>query len=398
MIVAFNQGDIISRIRKTRRLFEKSQVIDAEQSFSSPEIFIATPQQELTQESSIEIARNLAVMMKNCETEDERDRILSSLNLGHTWATTGPRDSSPMIHEQPGDDDESGDHVDVTRIILGNADNFLDSFPYFTRLIDAWIEVFDPAIAFTVLDAVPAALTKKPAKIQPILKYLYGQISLNLFTESVATANLTCDVSCNRTTRMLHILMKEAPKLIRISVEKVESRVCELRGIFNLTVSQPLPVIGASRMLTEVGTQRIKLRRQLLLDYINDGFIDHAYPKHPMESLLEYPRLLTQPLSVIKGRIPFAARALALLSQPSLSISRCHELIDCNTIAFLDMLSVQLSKKTEALADDYAAHLRGLIADSETGVDCADDVNALEGHLCGLLNAMCDGKYDLTDE
>ena len=33
-------------------------------------------------------------------------------------------------------------------------------------------------MAFTVLDAIPSLLTKRPPKIRPILKYLYGQISL----------------------------------------------------------------------------------------------------------------------------------------------------------------------------------------------------------------------------
>eukprot|EP01038_Epipyxis_sp_PR26KG_P005291 gene5291-7353_t len=72
------------------------------------------------------------------------------------------------------------EEIDITRIVFGNADIFNEKFPYFKKRLMIWIEAFDPLLSYTLLSALPSLLTRNPATVRPIIKTIYGFISLTI--------------------------------------------------------------------------------------------------------------------------------------------------------------------------------------------------------------------------
>lgn len=411
---------------------------------------------------------------------------------------TGPQTQIKMSNDTPVvrlmeeiKDDKSND-FDITRIIMGNVDTFYDRFPYFLQLISGWIEAMDPVMAHLILDAIPSVLPKAPSRIRPILKYLYGEITLGNIIDakehesplSTPQDGITIDTGANKrkmNRQSFYKLLREAPKVVRLSVEDIKKRMNDLSALFaqererihhnpnwnQYTSSQvlaissisnanseimssraPLPVIAAPRLLSEINMNRLWYKKNLLKEYISLGYIvdkssdlsmQRAYLSDDMKYKYEvsnivvntlirkYPKLLTEPLSIIMARIPFIVNVSLLTSNipvnkegdtlPAftgrsvvlpISIDDCPILAHCNTNEFLEEIIILYQSmglgdsltNPMNLEEKYKRHLRlmfrtvssyrGSNNSPDSMWDDEEDVSTLEGELCGYLNDLCE--------
>jgi hypothetical protein len=431
-------SEVISKALKVRLLFEKSDALGGIDSKDDQPVFknksqtnqltltpkptITTidhatnyfhlsPDVDLTQENALRIAREFASITglyeeDKIEEPKTANAYIDTIDLNTVNITmsllkpTTPNPPDVFLIE----DDEIifTKPLDMTRIVFANMDIFTKSFPYFCQLIDSWIDAMDPILAYVVLDACPQVLTKKPAQLRPLLKYLYGQISLGQLTDSLNSGH---DYR-SKPRKGLHKVLN-AQKVLRCRVDEVRGRVECLRRLFyedsstkdliikietnDSTVSHPLPLIAAPKLLIEpIG--RIRYRKQLLADYLSLGLIESSSSANQVKDLiLHYPRLLVQPLSVVKARIPFAATIAE--DGVRFSMDEVNQLMDCKTSIFLSRLQELFTHKNISHSSDYIenAYLDYLKSQMNASLDDNDNnVGLVEGKLCGLLNEKCD--------
>ena len=56
-----------------------------------------------------------------------------------------PRSLSKMKEKEKDKEmNEGGDEINVTRIIVGNLDSFIDRYPYFMDKVNGWVKVSQP--------------------------------------------------------------------------------------------------------------------------------------------------------------------------------------------------------------------------------------------------------------
>ena len=339
--------------------------------------------------------------------------------------------------------------LDLSRIIAANSNLFLRRFPYMVQLVRAWVSEFeDSAVAYTVLNAVPAVLTKRPSGLRPSIKALYrvvaeartAQESLQLFNEggskgggvaagfsAPATAIAQGAICCS-----LQKLLIEAPQVIRQSPEQLRGRISDLQALFASPLADanggsalssvvgPL-ILANARILTEP-VERLALRLVILdrLQTLKRGpETTTAVPAAPslwaLDSnvLLAAPKTLSAPLAVLLR--PFFVESFFETAAQRIYLKdmSCREqwdvtatLISKNTDEFLRMVGDQCATDSLSLSESYCAFLQQVSGDlindeagGGAGVEVGDgdegtlrvgggEAANMERRVCGLLNDL----------
>lgn len=348
-----------------------------------------------------------------------------------------PESNSTAESRQDSDRSTAGDQaefLDLSSIVGGNTDFFLKRFPYMLQLLRSWISEFDDAsLAYSVLHAVPTALTKKPASMRPIIKALYGTLAeaRALTTNSgqssadvgrgflpPATANRPGEVCL-----ALYKALKEAPTLLRQSPQELRSRLSDLMTLFSgdgrngdseaLLRLRGQVLLANARILTEP-FEGLVLRlvllgriRKLLLPSPEET-VPAAITAPDVELLSAVPSCLSIPVAcLLRPFFVYSYDELIMRPEPNSDhdASRVYQLLtpmlECNTKDFIDQLRSSWDEQQEGLIDHkYSTFLQGVARDLGSD-EPAEAVHAMEGdqlkveqssetekRVCGLLAHM----------
>jgi len=268
---------------------------------------------------------------------------------------------------------------------------------YFTCRIHAWIEAVDPVAAYVILDAIPGQLTRKPAGVRDVLKYLYGKICVKAYSTTTDisetmiskddnvgdmgelsygfSANIFGKLSTvhnpNDNYRRLGMILSGAPKLLRMSKDQIRKQEQQLESIFETLISitgnqKSMPLLSAPRLITEP-VHRLAFRKQILTEFMAAGYIVGGGSNATNNSMhqvsnvsklmLLHPNLLVSPISTL-FRIPFTS----VERTTALSTADCEWMTICNTQQFIERLSGFLPDKYY----DAAAGIRAYSSYLET--------------------------------
>ena len=366
--------------------------------------------------------------------------------VAETETDTNAGASNPLVSSAPSGTNKAAPAVklDLSRIIAANSNLFLRRFPYMVQLVRSWVSEFeDSAVAYTVLNAVPAVLTKRPAGLRPSIKALYrtvaeartAQESLQLFNEggskgggiaagfsTPATAIAQGAICCS-----LQKLLIEAPQVIRQSPEQLRGRIEDLHALFASPLADANggsalssvvgPVILANaRVLTEP-VERLALRLVILerLQTLKRGpETNIAAPflwALDANVLLAAPKTLSAPLAVLLR--PFFVKSFfeTRAQRIYLKDMSCREqwdvtatLISKNTDEFLRMVGDQCA--ADSISECYCTFLQQVSGDlmndeagGGTGAEVGNEGDEtlrvgggeaanMERRVCGLLNDL----------
>ena len=213
----------------------------------------------------------------------------------------------------------------------------------------------------------------------------------------------------------IHRLLKEAPKIARSDIEDIQTRLRELRTIFELDQTMSLPIISAARLITENNIYRIKYRKELLLQFIDENYLQLTNKTNNKQQLLDlmiqYPRILMQPTSIVFARLPFLIKQLQNKETNNnnqnnnikLTFQQFNQLTVINTKTFLEDLK-QFNIIDENIDEIYINYLKEEMNKLTIKHQIARkhekiEVNSVmevatsgtyEGNLCGILNEICD--------
>lgn len=162
-IISYDCDDIISRVKKVNKIFLNSQAaggldevdyrlrVDTSTTSKSkipihPSFPKFTEETILSKEDAIRIARELEVVFEQEEKGIYYDTSIEEIKSLYDDSSI-QADKTPQVpisytleeEYQPSVDQKSS--FDVSRIIFGNMNIFLEKFPYFMKLINIWIEV-----------------------------------------------------------------------------------------------------------------------------------------------------------------------------------------------------------------------------------------------------------------
>lgn len=280
--------------------------------------------------------------------------------------------------------------LEMTRIVFGNVDIFVDKFPYFLTKLNAWNEEYGPEIAYTVLNAVPKSLSKKPSTMRSIIKAFYVLVADALSLDADVNGNyspvqLASDVDMS-TSRghicdKLYQLLRSSPGALRLKPELLQSRLDELSRIIECDLAMVKRcVMTATYLLTEP-LDRIVLRKHLLSNIFTGSEAFKSLYATESDLFISSPRLLAQPLGILI-RLYFL-RKLGLLEE---CVSQVDGLVMCNTLAFTSTITEMCKREISSEYNNYLMSLHSRLEDAET-VE-SKEVEGSERKLCGILNAL----------
>ena len=288
--------------------------------------------------------------------------------------------------------------LDMTRIIFGNIDLFVDKFPYFLTKLKAWNEEYGPEIAYTVLNAVPKSISKKPSTLRTKIKALYmlvgDALSLDLddsgdFSPVNLVSSIDMSVSRGHICDRLYQLLRSSPGALRLKPEQLEDRLHDLSGIIMCDVTTAKRcVMDATYLLTEP-LDRIALRKRLMSNiFANSNTLKSKFVQEN-KLYIAYPRLLVQPVAILIRL--YYLRKIGILEE---FVSQLDELLYCKTHLFISMTSIFLGRDTSEDYNQYLVSVHNRLSDTALSENLVmkevvmKEVDQSERYLCGVLNDL----------
>ncbi len=282
--------------------------------------------------------------------------------------------------------------LDMTRIIFGNVDMFVDKFPYFLTKLNAWNEEYGPEIAYTVLNAVPRSIIKKPSTLRSTIKALYvlvgDTLSLDLdesgnFSPVQLVSAIDMSVSRGHICDKLHQLLRSSPGALRLKPEQLESRLHDLSRIIMCDLmTAKRCIMDATYLLTEP-LDRIALRKHLISNiFANSNTLKSKFINEN-KLYVASPRLLVQPVAILVRL--YYLRNIGILEE---CVSQLDELMFCKTDSFVSMMSTILRRDASDDYNQYLVSVHNRLSDTELEENLMKEVDQSERYLCGTLNAL----------
>ena len=300
--------------------------------------------------------------------------------------------------------------LDLTRLVMGNVAAFTDGFPLLLQRVQSWVDEFGPEIAYSVLTAVPKAVTKKPSQSRPLLKHLYALVADTLVLEAfsdgsaAAAAGLEAEASgmqLGHICRGLHLFLRYSPGTLRLSLQELEERQLQLQQLLGVSPYLARKVLARAPMLASDKLDKVRQRSWLLsliVDKLRSGVeglirVDMGEGEDgeawKLLLVLSHAPLLTLPTSKLY-RVLFA---LSLRSDTGARVviarsDMFDRLLLCDTDAFVEALALLLRGcGGRGLSERYGRYLAASTA--ALGGQGSGGEQALvesEKRLCGLLN------------
>jgi hypothetical protein len=277
-------------------------------------------------------------------------------------------------------------NLDVTRLVLGNADCFLLRNALFMKRARAWVGSFDEETAYAVLTAAPRLLHKPPDKHRAIIKALYGLAATS--DDGIVGGD---GPSPSSAYANLHRILLEAPKTVKMSPGQLQERLDSLREVVGWAAPDvKAAAVRCPRLLTE-SLDKVAFLSEAVRQTMQSLMADRGEALQASVDLVSYSgvRVLTMPLSLV-ARMRFS---FGLLVDADKWLDRLPALLDCPCDRFVSEL--ETLTQTRGTGPQYAEYLSRLCITVVQAVELQEpravltpqqDADSAERDLCGLLN------------